>query len=301
MSKYDLAQAISRTTSELRKIAAVFALSLVAHQGYAQSYAETPLPSFDATLGFGSSGIVQATKPGGLLSLNIGPNTATGTIGNSWSATASGSVTVRALIELYAAQAYTTVSAGSLKFGSQTSGVIGPLLDVIGSANVGLQHTVSKTIATTGALTSSGATRFSYEFDLLLNNGLLGLNNAAVLDSLHVSVWSGSTQLASGSVFASILGLASITNSSYTNAKLVFDYNPASGPLEVRWSSNILLNASLLELLTPGGGANDIYTINGGSLNALTPVPVPEPSSLLLCAIGLGLILRRGRSASSVA
>lgn len=247
------------------------------------------------SLGFGTTGTVTPTLPAPtLLDISLNTTPATGTIGNSWNASSGGALSANLIgARIYSSRSNVRSNAGFLQFGSEVSGVIGGLLGPLLGANVVMNMSADKQIATTGQLSSYATTNFAYTFDLAISTGLLGLNNLSVLNSLSLDIYSGATRIAGGSVFADILGLTSLTESSYTNVNYFFNYDPSSGPLSIQWSANVPVNAELFPLLFNSTGTNSIYSIGNTSLSFVTPTPIPEPSSLILSAAGVLFLLRR--------
>ncbi len=116
-----------------------------------------------------------------------------------------------------------------------------------------------------------------------------GLNLSA-FPSLSLDIRDGNnTLLYSAKNYGDLFGITKIFDTSRSGSVL-FNYDPANGPLNVTWGGSQLADASLLQIL--GGSNNSVYGMSNTQFCSV--IPVPEPSGTGLIGIAsLGRFVRR--------
>lgn len=210
-----------------------------------------------------------------------------GTAGG-WSLTSQGTVGVGPVVVLGQSRTSTNINNGALRFQMVTSG----LSNLVG---VSLPSSWRASSTITGSENwGSLPQTYQYNFDVNLSSSILSLN-PSLFGQISLSIRSGGNDLYSVTGLEQILGITSITQSSYTNQTVEFNYNPTTGPLELVWSASTTLSTALLSGL--GDGTSTIFSVGNTSM---TTSAIPEPSTYALAfgIAGMGIFLiRRKRKA----
>ncbi|MCP5535942.1 MAG: PEP-CTERM sorting domain-containing protein [Akkermansiaceae bacterium] len=204
--------------------------------------------------------------------------------GGGWDLSAQGStnlgVGVLVTLPLASTRAKTATGVGDLTFGTASTGL---LSDLAGLA-LPMAWEASLTVPDSETWTAGVADTMTYNFDVQFSNGLLGLG-AGVFPDLTLEISDGSGVLYASSDVGALLGITNLVNSSYSGSA-DFNYNPANGPLEIKWSASQTVSAGLL------GNGDDVFRISNTDF---TVTPVPEPSSAVLLGVGVVTLLGRRR------
>lgn len=261
-------------------VSAILSLGLLSYAHAALVMPYTSGSAADNILKFnnGAAGTVTAPNaPSTLIGVTYNNTLASGT-GGGWAITAQGSTGVWAAGLVTArSNAQTNVSSNALNFQTVTSG-LSSLLGV----SLTMNWSGSSTVTGSNTWDSLGSTSYVYQFDANLNNSFVS-GAVDLFGSIKLEIKAGATTLYSQTGLAQILGVTSITNTTYNNAQVGFTYNQALGPLTITWSATSALNTQLLSLL--GGNTQTFYQVSD---TAIYVNAIPEPSFYSSIALGLG-------------
>lgn len=264
-------------------------LSQYTSAAYVQPY--LPGSTADKILQFnnGAAGSVNAPLPTFAFGLRYSSTPSAATPGGGWTQTASGSVAYGlGISRIGTSQSQVAISANKMDFNFVTSGLAN-----LAGASLPMTWKATSTITGSNTWANLGSS-YAYNFDVLLKDSLVNLS-PAIFGSITLQITAGANTLYQATGLAQILGIASITNSSYTDQQVLFSYDQSKGPLNITWSASSTISASLLGIL--GNGTNTMFEVKNTSILV---DPIPEPSTYVMMAMGGAAslsILRRRRYA----
>ncbi|MGE9268253.1 MAG: hypothetical protein ACQKBY_09155 [Verrucomicrobiales bacterium] len=179
-------------------------------------------------------------------------------------------------------QAVTRIGGGVLEFAVENEGALGDLL------GLGVAPTWSASAVISGSENwqAEGDT-FRYVYDLEFGSGVLGLD-VGIFPKIGLEIKDGSGAILFRAENAGdLLGLTSLTSTSYQSQVVEFMYDKSNGPLEVTWFASELLGLDLL---------NSTSTLASVSNTRFEALAVPEfKISVLMLAPVLFFGLKRPR------
>jgi uncharacterized protein (TIGR03382 family) len=242
---------------------------------------------------FGPDDDVTVVPPApGILDLTLG-GSASGALGDFWSADAQGGARLSALgVTLAQTGAQVALSDGALEF--NLSNDPDSLLGALGvGTSLALSWSATALFDLPGnELLLAPNTTYRIVFDVDGSNGLLdstlGITPAFGLEFLDGA--GNAVDATGGGTLVNVIGLEllGVVGSPPESGRAVVDFQTgssvAAGPAGVRFTGSALLPATALNLGT-----------NFASVSGLQISTIPEPATLALAAMGLSCILRRRR------
>lgn len=232
---------------------------------------------------FGPAGSVNVpTPPAGILAVNLfNGSSGNQTLGTYWNANATGGVNLGALfLNLGSSAAQVALTGNSLQFNTVNAGLLGSL---------GVGPSFAESWSATGTfsnLTMAAGQTYRLSFDVDGSNGLLN-STLAIAPNFSVQLFDGGGTALASTSSGTLINLIGLLGTGVTSGTVTLDFVAPVGvntnPGSVRFNGDAAINATALNLGT------NFATISNLNISA-----VPEPSALLLGAVGaLGLLRRR--------
>lgn len=173
-----------------------------------------------------------------------------------------------------------------LYFNTVTAGVPGQLV----GASLTMIWSGTSEVVGSDTWDSFGSTSYRYVFNLTLSAKLLVAAGQSLLDSVTLEITAGENTLYSATGLTTILGEASVADTSYSNVAVEFEYDQSQGALSIEWKISPTVTGDLLATLDVG--TNHLFGIGGASIQVDA---IPEPASLSILLGGGALCMLRFR------
>ncbi len=259
--------------------------SLLTVATYGQSIVNgTSYPSL-----FGPASDVTVNPPnGGLLNIQVG-GTASGPLGDYWTAFASGGASVSVLgIGLTETGAQVALTGSALEFNVSNSAAVGDLLDA-GLNGLSASWTATADFDQAGnQLLLAPNTIYRVSFDVDGSNGLLN-STLGITPSFSVQLLDGSGSAVGTAGSGTLVNIVGLLGTGVPSGRASVDFVTGSSvnginPAALRFNGSATLNATALGLGT------NFATISNVNISA-----VPEPSIYGLSCLGILTFFRRRR------
>lgn len=238
---------------------------------------------------FGPSSSLTVNPPnGGLLNIQVG-GSASGPLGDYWTASATGGASVSLLgIGLTETGAQVALTGSSLEFNVSNSGAVGNLLDA-GLDGLSASWTATAHFDDAGnQLLLAPNTIYRVSFDVDGSNGLLN-STLGITPAFSVQLLDGGGNAVGSAGSGTLVNIVGLLGTGVPTGRATVDFVTSSSvnslnAASLRFNGSALLNATALGLGT------NFATVSNVDISA-----VPEPSIFGLSCLGILTVLRRRR------